>query len=122
MVPALTSTILLIEDEYNLRQSLQLILNYAGYTVRTTQNCSDVSNMFENTDYDLVILSLHNSDKHALGQIANIRASFPNIPLMVLAANEASVFAGANRGCAEDYLVKPVDPNLILAHINAILK
>ena len=122
MVPTLASTILIIEDEYNLRQSLQLILQHAGYTVKTLQNCSEVLGILGKAEYGLIILSLHNSDHHALSQIFNIRASFPHIPIMVLAANETPELEGACRGGAEVYLVKPVDPNLILAHITDIFE
>ncbi|HMD88560.1 MAG TPA: response regulator [Anaerolineaceae bacterium] len=117
----LTPSILVIEDEYNLRQSLQLVLQAAGYTVRTLQNCSDAPCLFEFSDYSLIVLSLHNSNHFALDQIAKIRDTFPQIPILVLAANETTVFAGIKQGCTQDYLIKPVDPGQILAHINDIL-
>ena len=122
MVPTLTSAILIIEEEYNLRKSLQLILKHAGYTVKTLKDCLDAPDLLEKTEYSLVILSLHNSGQHALNQIANIRASYPHIPIMVLAANEMTELERTSQGIADIYLVKPIDPNLILTHITDILK
>jgi DNA-binding response OmpR family regulator len=120
MVSTLTSTILLIEDEYNLRQSLQLILKHAGYKVKPLQNCSEVLDILRKTEIGLIILSIHNSDHTALSQLFNIRTSFPYVPIMVLAANETPVLEWTNCGGAAVYLIKPVDPNLILANITDI--
>jgi DNA-binding response OmpR family regulator len=121
MVPTLTSAILLIENEYNLRQSLQLILMHAGYTVKTLQSCLGAPDVLEKTEYNLIVLSLHNSDQHSHDQIAKIRALFPHIPIIVLAANEMTELEEESAGGAEVYLVKPVDPGLILARITDIL-
>jgi DNA-binding response OmpR family regulator len=120
MVQTLTSTILLIEDEYNLRQSLQLILKHAGYMVETLQNCSEAVDILGKGEIGLIILSIHNSDNTALSQLFYIRASFPHIPIMVLAANETPLLDWTTCGGAAVYLTKPVDPNLILAHITDI--
>jgi DNA-binding response OmpR family regulator len=88
----------------------------------TLQNCSGAHEVLDKTEYSLIVLSLHNSDQHALDQIAKIRALFPHTPIMVLGTNETKEFEGSSAGGAEVYLVKPVDPNLILAHITEILK
>ncbi|MDR3575829.1 MAG: response regulator [Anaerolineaceae bacterium] len=122
MVPTLTSAILLVEDEYNLRQSLRLILMHAGYAVKTFKNCKDASDGPEKTEYSLVVLSLHNSGQSASDQIAKIRACYPSVPIMVLAANESTDLERAGERGAEFYLVKPIDPGLILAQINTIIK
>ncbi len=122
MVPTLTSAVLLIENEYNLRQSLQLILMHAGYTVKTLKSCLGAPDALEKTEYSLIVLSLHNSDQHSHDQIAKIRAIFPHIPIIVLAANEMTELEEESAGGAEVYLVKPVDPSLILARITEILK
>jgi two-component system response regulator protein GraR len=122
VVSTLTSTILVIEDEYNLRQSLQLILQHAGYTAVTQQNYSGVLDVLGNTQFGLIILSLHNLDPNTISQISNIRTSFPHVPIMVLAPNETADLEGASQMGADVYLVKPVDPTLILAHINDIFR
>ena len=121
MVSTLTSTILLIEDEYNLRQSLQLIFQHAGYLVKTLQVCPDVSETPVETACRLVILSLYKSGHCEIEQIAKVRSCFPNTPILVLAASETRSLEQASKGKDVFYLAKPVDPKEILASINDIL-
>ena len=60
-----------MEDEYKSRQSLQLILAQAGYSVKTLQSPSEVLDILGKAHSDVVILRLHNSDQNGLSPSLN---------------------------------------------------
>jgi CheY-like chemotaxis protein len=63
---ASTNTILIIDDEPNLRRSLTLILQRAGYTVTMAGNALEANQYLEAGAFDLVFLDLKMPDTNGL--------------------------------------------------------
>ncbi len=77
------------------------------------------------SDYDIVILDVHMPKMDGWAALKYIRNGEhrPNVPIIMLtsASEENSIIAGLRRG-ADEYLVKPIAPGKLLAHIEALTR
>jgi DNA-binding response OmpR family regulator len=115
-------TILIIDDEPNLRRSLALILQRAGYAVTTADNAAQVHQCLEAGAYDLVFLDLKMPDINGLDLLPQIRARYAEMPVLILTAHATldSAIEAVRKG-ARDYLLKPIDPEVILCRVSEVL-
>lgn len=117
-----TASILIIDDEPNLRRSLALILQRAGYSVNTAESARDVRHYLAAGAYDLVFLDLKMPEINGMELLPEIRQIYPEMPVMILTAHATleSAIEAVRKG-ARDYLLKPIDPEEILARVKQIL-
>jgi DNA-binding NtrC family response regulator len=116
------SCILLIDDEENLRRTLAMILNREGYQVETAATIKEARARLEKSIYDLVFLDLKLPDANGLTMLPDLRSRFPDMPVLVLTAHDKldSAVEAVRQG-ARDYLLKPLDPPVILMRVKDIL-
>lgn len=116
------TNILIIDDEPNLRRSLELILREAGYQVTTAENAHNGLNYIISGVFDLVFLDLKLPDKNGMELLPEIRQNFPDLPVLILTAHATLDSAvEAIRHGARDYLLKPIKPALLLERVDKIL-
>jgi DNA-binding response OmpR family regulator len=115
-------TILIIDDEPNLRRSLALILQRAGYSVTTAENGEQVHQCLEAGAYDLVFLDLKMPDINGMELLPQIHKIYPDMPVLILTAHATldSAIQAVRKG-ARDYLLKPIDPEQILSRVREVL-
>jgi len=115
-------SILLVDDEDNLRRTLALILCREGYSVDTAATVAEAREHVENTTYDLAFLDLKLPDASGLTLLPELRERFPAMPVVILTAHDKLDAAiEAVRKGARDYLLKPIDPLLIIQRVKEIL-
>ncbi len=115
-------TILLIDDEENLRRTLALILMREGYKVETAATVKEARQRLETSTYDLTFLDLKLPDANGLTLLPDLRSRFPTMPVVVLTAHDKLDSAvEAVRHGARDYLLKPLDPPVIIKRVKDIL-
>ncbi len=115
-------SILIIDDEPNLRRSLGLILQRVGYTVTTACDAAEALHLLQAGAYDLAFLDIKLPDLNGIQLLPQIRARYPDMPILILTAHASLDTAiGAVRLGARDYLLKPIDPDTILSRVAAIL-
>jgi DNA-binding response OmpR family regulator len=116
------NSILIIDDEPNLRRSLALILQREGYSVTTAGNAQEAHQCLEAGPFDLVFLDLKMPDVSGLDLLPEIRELYPNMPVLILTAHATldSAIEAVRKG-ARDYLLKPIEPDLILARVREVL-
>jgi len=115
-------TILIVDDEANLRLTLSAVLQKAGYSVTTVGHAQDALASLAAGPYDLAFLDLKMPDMDGMALLAEIRRLYPDMPVLILTAHatlQSSI--DAVRQGARDYLLKPVDPPLILTRVHDIL-
>jgi DNA-binding NtrC family response regulator len=118
---AITNTILIIDDEINLRRSLALILERAGYQVSLAANALEAMLLLKTRSFDLTFLDLKLPDQDGISLLPQIRNEYPNMPVLILTAHATLETAiRAVRAGARDYLLKPLDPPLILKRVREI--
>lgn len=115
-------TILIVDDEPNLRRTLALILQRAGYSVTTAECADQVHQYLQAGAYDLVFLDLKMPDINGLDLLPQIRSLYPEMPVLILTAHATldSAIDAVRKG-ARDYLLKPLDPEQILSRVNQLL-
>ncbi len=115
-------SILIIDDEPNLRRSLGLILQRAGYTVTTAANANEALQLLQAGAYELTFLDIKLPDINGIQLLPQIRELYPEMPVLILTAHATLDTAiGAVRSGARDYLLKPVDPESILSRVDNIM-
>ena len=115
-------SILIIDDEPNLRRSLGLILQRAGYGITTASTAAEAIHLLQAGAYDLVFLDIKLPDQNGIQLLPKIRALYPEMPVLILTAHATLDTAiEAVRLGARDYLLKPVDPENILYRVEGIL-
>ncbi len=116
------SSILIIDDEANLRRSLALILQKAGYSVTSAASGQEAIQYLQSGAYDLSFLDLKMPDKNGLELLPELRKLYPDMPVLILTAHATleSAIEAVRRG-ARDYLIKPIDPQTILIRVEEIL-
>ena len=115
-------TILIVDDENPIRLSLSLILQKENYGVETAASGVDALKCLKAREYDLMFLDLNMPGMSGIDLLVEIHKHYPHMPVLILTAYAALESAiQAVRLGARDYLIKPVEPVLILARVAEIL-
>ena len=115
-------TVLLVEDERELRATLAEALRVEGYEVHTAASLSEGLALLNHAQIDLVLLDLGLPDGEGEVLLDNLRRQ-KQTPLLVISAREQDglkvrlLDAGA-----DDYLVKPFSVNELLARMRVALR
>jgi DNA-binding response OmpR family regulator len=116
-------SILIIDDEPNLRRSLGLILQRAGYSVTTASDAAEALHVLQAGAYDLTFLDIKLPDQNGIQLLPQLRELYPEMPVLILTAHATLDTAiGAVRLGARDYMLKPIDPENILTRVENLLK
>ena len=115
-------TILIVDDEDHLRLSLSLILQKEDYRVTTAANAEEALDCLKSHEYDLIFLDLNMPGISGIELLAEVHRQAPHMPVLILTAHAAldSAIQAVRLG-ARDYLIKPVEPVLILTRVAEIL-
>jgi DNA-binding NtrC family response regulator len=108
-------TILVIDDDTNLRTSLTLVLQRAGYQVLNAGCAFEAIDMLVGKQFDLVFLDVRMPGMDGLTLLAKLNALYPKMPVFILTAYPSYMTAqeASQRG-SKGFFIKPVDPNLLL--------
>lgn len=116
-----SKSILVVDDEPNLRKTLALILQREGYAVTTASCAAEAHQLLEAGAFDLGFLDIKMPEKSGLTLLQEVRDIYPDMPIVLLTAFASLESAiEAVRGGADDYLLKPIDPPQILERVNKV--
>jgi DNA-binding response OmpR family regulator len=117
-----TKSILIVDDEPNLRKTLAMILQRVGYVVTTAGSADEAHQLLHAGAYSLVFLDIRMPDKSGLTLLTEIRELYPDMPIVLLTAHASleSAIEAIRKG-ANDYLLKPIDPPQILERVSQVL-
>lgn len=115
-------TILIVDDENRMRLSLSLVLQKENYRVETAANAEEALDCLKSHAYDLMFLDLNMPGMSGIDLLVEVHKRYPQMPVLILTAYAALESAiQAVRLGARDYLIKPVEPLLILARVAEVL-
>jgi len=118
-----THTVLIVDDEASLRQSLSMVLKSSGYRVTTASSAAEASQFLKAGAFDLVFLDLKMPEVDGLTLLREIRRLYPHMAVLILTAHATMDSAiEAVRLGARDYLLKPIDPERILMRAREIIE
>ncbi|MFD3756185.1 response regulator transcription factor [Streptomyces sp. NPDC058622] len=115
-------SVLVVEDDPSIRQSLIEVLTEHGYAVRSAGDGFGALREVTQSSVDAVILDLGLPDLDGGDALRMIRG-ISSVPVLVATArdDEAEIIALLNAG-ADDYLVKPFSGGQLLARLSAVLR
>ncbi len=115
-------TILIIEDEPELVKVLRDYLKKAGFDVRAAYRGDSGFSLWESERPDLVLLDLNLPGMDGLDVAREIRRR-ADIPIIMITARveETDQLIGLELG-ADDYIIKPFSPRVVVAKVRAVLR
>lgn len=114
------ASILVIDDEAGIRESLEVLLSLEGYTVGLAPEGEEGLRMLENESWDLVLLDLALPGRSGLEMLPEIKARHPELPvIMITAYGTVENVVEAIRAGAENFIQKPWDNEKLLADIRS---
>lgn len=115
-------TILVVEDEYDIRELLKEFLTEAGYDVVTAEDGLEALEKFKSFNYNLIILDimLPKIDGYVLCEIIRKES---NVPIIMLTAldSEENQLKGFDLNI-DDYITKPFSMKVFLKRVEAVLR
>ncbi|MFD2445322.1 response regulator transcription factor [Bacillus sp. CGMCC 1.16607] len=118
----MTQKILMIDDDRNICKVTGAYLQRAGFDVEFAYDGEEALQLFHQKKVDVVLLDLMLPKIDGLVVCQKIRKE-SNVPIIMVTAKGQTVdkIDGLQIG-ADDYIVKPFDPNELVARIHAILR
>lgn len=115
-------TVLVADDENEIRQLLRLYLEKDGYQVLEAEDGIQAVNLLAKEEIDLVLLDIMMPGMDGYQVLRKLRED-SNIPVMILSAKNQDVdkILGLDLG-ADDYLAKPFNPLEAMARINSNIR
>ncbi|HEY3939835.1 MAG TPA: sigma-54 dependent transcriptional regulator [Bryobacteraceae bacterium] len=114
--------ILVIDDEADIRESLELLLSSENYLVDLAENATSGLQKFETGAHDLVLLDLMMPDRSGMEVLTDIRQRDQETPVFMLTAyGSEEVAVRALKSGANDYFAKPWDNDKLLIEIDRMI-
>jgi len=115
--------LLVVEDEVKLAGLLRDYLAQEGYEVSMLHRGDEVEQWVREHGADLVLLDLMLPGKNGLEVCKALRASLPEIAIIMVTArvDEIDRLLGLELG-ADDYICKPFSPREVVARVKAVLR
>jgi two-component system response regulator MprA len=123
MTAETATTILVVDDEPGVRESLSTALELEGYRVVAAENGLKAMMVIADEDPDAMVLDLAMPYVDGLEVCRRVRASGSRLPILMLTAKDAvdDRVTGLEAG-ADDYLPKPYALRELLARLKAIMR
>ena len=119
------STILVVDDEPNIRTMERFCLESAGYVVRQAANGSEALEEIARNTPDLVLLDLAMPILDGMTVLAEMHSQWPRFPtrvVVVTAHGSVKVAIQAIRLGASDFLEKPFVPEDLRLSVASVLR
>jgi DNA-binding response OmpR family regulator len=123
---ATSPSVLVIDDDVQLRGFLREVLDQAGYQVFEAGNGNEGSAMYARHRPDLVLTDIVMPEKEGMELIMELRRDHPTLPIIAMSGGNAG-FSGsyltvAGKLGANATLAKPFTASHLLAAIEQLLK
>ncbi|MFD8088104.1 response regulator transcription factor [Kitasatospora sp. NPDC059722] len=121
--PAARRTVLVVEDDPGVRNTLDQLLRFEGYEVLTTADGQEALELLDRRRPDLAVVDVVMPRLDGLALCRMLRRRGDRLPVLVLTARHqlGDRVAGLDAG-ADDYLAKPFAVEELLARIRALLR
>jgi DNA-binding NtrC family response regulator len=124
MVPSdnVKGRILVVDDEADIRESLETLLELENYSVELAVDATDATRKLDKSTYDLILLDLMMPDRSGMELLQEIRERDRETPVIMLTAyGSVEVAVKALKHGADDYFSKPWDNDKLLLEIGHLI-
>jgi two-component system alkaline phosphatase synthesis response regulator PhoP len=123
MIDPSKPSILLVEDEENLHESLKLNLELEGYQITSAFDGIQAMKAVQNEYFDLIIMDVMLPEMDGFSVTQNVRLTNTEVPILILSAKDSSAdrVTGLKKG-ADDYLTKPFNLEELLLRVQKLIQ
>ncbi len=115
-------SILVVDDEANIRELVCVYLTAAGYAVETAEDGLEALARARAKDFDLIVLDIMLPGMDGAAVCAAIRRE-SSVPIIMLTARDTDLDKVAMlEAGADDYVVKPFSPPEFVARVRAVMR
>src|SRR5271166_2800430 len=115
-------SVLIIDDEAAIRESLETLLGLEGYAVESAESGEEGLARIGERSFDLVLLDLALPDRHGMDLLSEIHLQDPGLSIiMVTAYGTVENAVKAMQAGAQNFVQKPWDNEKLLADIRAAI-
>jgi response regulator RpfG family c-di-GMP phosphodiesterase len=110
--------LLVVDDEVAYRNVTKAMLTQLGIQCKTTSGATEALDVLQNEPIDAVIADLNMPGVSGLRLLAEVRRLYPHLVfMMATGVDDAQVGVEAMRNGADDYLIKPLQIDSIMASL-----
>jgi two-component system OmpR family response regulator len=115
--------VLVVDDEPNIRELVQVALNFHGCAVATGATGQDALRLADAYDPDLIVLDVLLPDIDGFEVCRRLRSVANDVPVIFLTARDATAdtVTGLTIG-GDDYITKPFSVEALVARVRAVLR
>ena len=115
--------VLVVDDEPNIRELVQVALNFHGCVVTTGASGEDALQLAYAYDPDLIVLDVLLPDIDGFEVCRRLRSVANDVPVIFLTARDATAdtITGLTIG-GDDYITKPFSVEALVARVRAVLR
>lgn len=115
--------ILVVDDEFRIRQIIRKYAEFEGYTVEEAVDGMQAIDICRKKDFDLIIMDVMMPELDGFSACREIKKFKPSTPIIMLSARgeEYDKIHGFELG-SDDYVVKPFSPKELMMRVNAVIK
>jgi DNA-binding NtrC family response regulator len=107
--------VLVVDDEKNMRLTLETVLADEGYAARTAESAEEALNLLAQEEFFMVVTDARLGGMSGYEFLARARVQWPDLPVLMLTAYATPKLAvEAIKAGAIDYLSKPFAPEELL--------
>src|SRR6202142_820129 len=111
-------SILVVDDEAEIREGLELLLSSEGYAVTCAETAAAGLTRLEEHPFDLVLLDVSLPDRNGLDLLREIHERAPGLPVVLITAyGSIDMARSAFKNGAQDYITKPWSNDELLAQV-----
>lgn len=117
------ATILIVDDEPDVREVLEEYFAAHGYAVMSAENASRAKAVVAEHLVDLALVDIHMPGEDGLSLARHLRERYANVAVVMLTSAGGVVdrIVGLEMG-ADDYVSKPFDPRELEARVKSVLR
>ena len=121
-MPSSVGTVLIVDDEMAIRESLETLLQLEGYAVESAASGEEGLVRLGERSFDLVLLDLALPDRNGMDLLAEIRAQDPGLSIiMITAYGTVENAVKAMQVGAANFIQKPWDNEKLLADVRSAI-
>ena len=115
--------ILIVDDEVDMRESLQELLSREGYSIDEAANGKNALEKYSKNKYDLVISDIIMPEMDGIGLLKNLKDIDPEvIVILITGYGDIELAVQGIKEGATNFLLKPWDNKKLLATITTTLQ
>ncbi len=116
-------TILVIDDETEIREGLEALLTSEGFSVVSAETGEAGLALLESRPFDLLLLDFNLPGRNGLEVLSELRGRDPDLPVILITAYASLDTArAAFKAGAQDYITKPWSNDELIAQVSHVIE